>query len=289
MKGIKNEGTKDYVLVRYLRSDGSEIHRKQINGLAVGGARNKLGLDGADLHSIEVHVEGDDSMMIDRPWLKREGSRGWNMHTKWGGNNRRGWCLSEDPLDIDTWRRKADQCAPGVKFVIGNGLSYAGDAEYLSKHDYEWTDQYCIDYSTKGVSGGDTYDPVVWKFMDKNGVVIKQTEFSIGDPHGNGPMEYWPIGCENCWHACYDVVTSVPIESFQVEIKGSDALMIDRVRKARWGKTNVDDHVQYWGANNDRGWCLSTDPSDGDGSWSGHADGCHACIKFRDDGSAISC
>ena len=133
----------------------------------------------------------------------------------------------------------------------------------------------CIDLNTRGIRNEKTHDDVEFRFYDYYGDLISsRTVEGITRDFGS----YW-------WCHTFDV-RHVYAKSVQIENLGDDALMIDRMTMDWW----VDDIIEAeWGVNNDKGWCLSTDPDDINGSWSDHANGCHECLEFRDDGKAYPC
>ncbi len=65
-----------------------------------------------------------------------------------------------------------------------------------------------------------------------------------------------------------EVTTNADAEYVRISTNGGDAFMIDRIFLYRDG-----DQSALYGANNDRGWCLSTEESDGTGNWAFAANG----------------
>lgn len=287
--GIENEGTGNYVVIRFLDEDGEELYKKVKNGLKAGKRRIRFaewGDSNPSVGRVEVHVEGTDAIMIDRAWLK-QGNGGLKKTTigEWGVDNDKGWCISEDPDDINgSWSDSASQCSPGVSFRVG------GSADYLQAHNYFRSYRYCWDLDTDGVSFTDSksLSPITFQiFSEKNRKIHEDSINGEFDPYGS-----WTclrIDEEDLRTVDFENNVIVPSDwdntSFKIDIGGSDAFLIDRIKKETFGSNKV----QYWGANNDYGWCLSTDPDDINGSFSGHAQGCYDCIQWYDNGGAGSC
>ena len=60
---------------------------------------------------------------------------------------------------------------------------------------------------------------------------------------------------------------------------GKDGFWIDEMYLGVM-EDGKDPVIAHWGAENGKGFCLSTDPSDATRSWKNKVDGCHQAIKF---------
>jgi hypothetical protein len=290
-KGIKNEGTTNNVVIRFLDEDGEELHKKVKNGLTAGKRMIKYEQWGGryEIDSVEVHVEGTDAMMIDRAWLKEWHGNifGSEKIDEWGRNNdKKGWCISEDPGDINgSWSGSASECSPGVSFKVGGG------ANYLQKHNYFRNYKYCLDLNVDGVSHKDSKSdsPIRFEVFSKGDRMIYENTYHSGW-YNNCMGFLGPWCCFNFDAADHFHGSGNPSDwdgdtSFKLIIEGNDAFLIDRVKK----ETLESNEVQYWGANNNYGWCLSTDPNGINGSFNGHAESCHECIQWNDNGDVKIC
>lgn len=82
------------------------------------------------------------------------------------------------------------------------------------------------------------------------------------------------------------------LKDIVIRISGDDALWMDEVRVYRRDFNNggVDDTlVGHWGRDNGKGWCLSTDPNDINGSFKSKSSksGCVKAFRFRVKGEKV--
>ena len=117
-----------------------------------------------------------------------------------------------------------------------------------------------IDCQTDGIDNEGTTSTITATFYDKTGKQV-----GIGAVTG---ISDGITGCMRIRDVEIEAKTTGEVETVKVSTNGSDAFMIDRIHLYREGEK-----IQSYGANNDRGWCLSTDPKDGTGSWSYAANG----------------
>ncbi|MEZ5811189.1 MAG: hypothetical protein R3D45_07200 [Rhizobiaceae bacterium] len=84
----------------------------------------------------------------------------------------------------------------------------------------------------------------------------------------------------------------------RLSIQGADAFLIDQMKLSK--RTEENDYpdvewTRHWGSNNGTGYCLSTDPKDGETDWRDYVDshGCVPCLDFyleKDSvGSVVEC
>lgn len=153
--------------------------------------------------------------------------------------------------------------------------------------------KYCLDLETDGVPFRDAVSgsPIQFQIF-KGNRKIYEAAFDGKPSQGNDDRTSWSCLTLDEANLPYDGENNaiVPSDwdntSFKVVTGGNDGLLIDRFRKETFGSTN---EVQYWGANNDYGWCLSTDPNDVNGSFSGSVSGCHVCIQLYANGDWKTC
>lgn len=121
----------------------------------------------------------------------------------------------------------------------------------------------------------------------KNTVAV---EFYDGTELVSSKIEY-----QEC-HSTKDTLSSVyfktatetkAVDNIKVKTKGTDALFIDEARMT------ISGTGKSFGQDNGKGWCLSTNKSDGAGKWKKYVDqsfGCHSCLKFvYSSGKVYSC
>lgn len=276
-KGIKGEGTKNNVIFRLMK-DSKELDKVSLPGL-----NDPKTFDGGFTHvefhtdetptGVEVHIEGTDEMMIDRARITKNGKK----KQKWGKNGKKGWCLSEDSGDYNgKWKKHTDSCLSGRVFRL-DGTT---DSAESSHNSYGSMDKVCIDLNTKGVKNEGTKDKVDFKiysgntflhhkilaYADVTHSVLDLSEITM--TAGN-PTKWFCVKLER---ESNDRATNM-----KIQIHGSDALMIDQAIMYRFGNPY---EIKRWGNNDNRGWCLSTDPTHINGSWKDHADECSSCIHF---------
>lgn len=105
-----------------------------------------------------------------------------------------------------------------------------------------------IDCNVSGADDETTTDRITVEFFNKH-------NRSIGKRHSNG------VGSCLMDKSFSASLNDVPAY-IEVQTNGSDGYMIDEL----WIRKNGEDIAKH-GADNDRGWCLSTDPADAGGSW----------------------
>ncbi len=68
---------------------------------------------------------------------------------------------------------------------------------------------------------------------------------------------------------------SMPVTYFTIRTDGDDAFFIDEIRLFEGGREVIRE-----GADNGRGWCLSTDSNDNSGDWANNASACRTEFRF---------
>ncbi|MEQ8363456.1 MAG: AbfB domain-containing protein [Cyclobacteriaceae bacterium] len=133
----------------------------------------------------------------------------------------------------------------------------------------------CKGYSTLTNTG--TNDQITVSFVNKDGTKLVD---------GNSTKVI-----NNCDLDTYISMTSAQlmneVVAVQIITSGSDGFWMDRVL------LHVDNQeIAHWGANEGKGYCLSHDPADGDGSWKDFvgARGCQPCFRFDvASGQVVAC
>jgi hypothetical protein len=67
-----------------------------------------------------------------------------------------------------------------------------------------------------------------------------------------------------------------PVTHFIIKTDGDDAFFIDEIRLFEGGREVIRE-----GADNGRGWCLSTDPTDNSGAWANSTSACRTQFRFN--------
>ena len=150
-----------------------------------------------------------------------------------------------------------------------------------------------LDCNGKGMDNESTIDKITAQFFDADG-----TRLNVGGT--------FTVGCDSITDHTFHFLPWVPQAarvgmggpaydaSWILETRsdprapgmyvvlstdGKDAFWIDEMYLGltEHGKDPV---IAHWGAENGKGFCLSTDPSDATRSWKNKVDGCHQAIKF---------
>lgn len=134
-----------------------------------------------------------------------------------------------------------------------------------------------IDCNHSKLSNTGTKDKIAVEFYDGDKLVYaKIDKLSCSS---TSDAEYWGV-----FRNTADVKA---VDNIKVKTQGRDALFIDEIKWQGYYK------AAYIGKDNGKGWCLSTNKSDGKGDWKNHVDqsfGCQSCLKFvRGDQKAYSC
>ncbi|MBE9204600.1 hypothetical protein IQ218_15620 [Synechocystis salina LEGE 06099] len=200
---------------------------------------------------VKLSTDGSDGFMVDTIQLYANGDK----VKEYGLNNDKGWCFSTDPSDgTRSWK-------------------YAAQGICVTHHTWS--------YSGASVSGNpyDNATPVSRPMMhavkidcNVDDLDNEETTSTITATFYNKALE--PLGSARATNADSDCnwraqpMITIEAELFeaaeyvQVSTNGSDGFMIDTIQLYADG-----DKIKEYGANNDKGWCLSTDPNDGKGNW----------------------
>jgi len=83
----------------------------------------------------------------------------------------------------------------------------------------------------------------------------------------------------------FSVVNEYPVQYVRISTNGDDGFWIDQLSLAAGPGSG------HWGVNGERGYCLSTDPSDATRSWRDivGSRGCQPCMQFNVGGGVTSC
>ena len=102
---------------------------------------------------------------------------------------------------------------------------------------------------------------------------------SLHDASGKKIFGRYRNGVRNCLvnDASFTINSSRPVVFVEIFTNGNDAFYIDEFRVYRDGVL-----IKHHGRDNGRGWCLSTDRTDSNGSWSKYVSGpCQPKHRFR--------
>ena len=101
----------------------------------------------------------------------------------------------------------------------------------------------------------------------------------VGSILTGGVTDYYGISKQ------FTSYTSYPVQYVRISTNGDNGFWMDQVSLSAGGASD------NWGVNGERGYCLSTDPSDADRSWRNYVGsrGCQRCMKFNVDGGVTSC
>lgn len=152
----------------------------------------------------------------------------------------------------------------------------AAQAQQPQYRDKTFTVQIdCKGYSTLTNTG--TNDQITVSFVNKDGTKLVD---------GNSTKVI-----NNCDLDTYISMTSAQlmneVVAVQITTSGNDGFWMDRVL------LHADNQeIAHWGANEGKGYCLSQDPADGNGSWKDFvgARGCQPCFRFEvTSGKVVNC
>ncbi|NNE99409.1 MAG: hypothetical protein HKN25_10360, partial [Pyrinomonadaceae bacterium] len=202
---------------------------------------------------VEFNTNGNDAFYIDdwRLYLNgRQIKRG-------GTNNARGWCLSTDPNDAGgLWRPfVSGRCRTRIRFPITSVPTPPTTGNQV----YRVT----VDCYHSKIRFTDTTNRITVAFLDAGRNVIRRVSKS---------------GIRNCSgsEAAFSIRTNRRVRYIEFSTNGNDGFFIDEWRLFLDGR-----QIQHLGVDDGRGWCLSTDPGDAGGPWSGFVTGgCKSRLRF---------
>jgi len=252
--GISDEGTKNTITATFYNDRGEVVGVGREVGV-VGGVFG-CGLEDLDIRAtttdrvkkVKISTDGSDGFMIDKIELREAG----RIVRTFGSNNDKGWCLSTDPMDgSNNWKEAAgNQCKSEYTWSYEKSESKSTREEHYSV---------AIDCDVDGIQNEGTEDTITATFYDAKGKII-----GVGKEHGVVG------GVFGCGLEDLDIHATTRGQATRVKIStsGSDGFMIDKIELRKDGKV-----LRSYGANNDKGWCLSTDPMDGSRTWKTAASG----------------
>lgn len=267
---IDNEGTGNTITAIFKDRDGKVVGTGRAEGIDVAACKftwvNIHATTNAEAEFVTISTNGQDGFMIDRITLEKDGV---DLHV-YGANNDKGWCFSTDP---DDGRSEAWKYAANGICVKEHTWSYSGKAVSGNAYDQvasTTTEYYSIriDCHVDGADNEDTDNTITATFYSANGQSI-----------GSGSVSEIPDHIFGCKGKDTEIsaVTAGKAHSVKVSTNGSNGLLIDQIELKRNGEI-----VRVSGVDNDKGWCLSTDPADSNGDWSRHTDGpCERSIEWK--------
>lgn len=128
----------------------------------------------------------------------------------------------------------------------------------------------------------DCYDSSMKNENSSN--LITVTFWSKDFQHRTGNFKNSMIGdCDSISDLVFKTNASI-MDYIIVETSGNDGFWMDELQLiTKWNTPDGQriEKVQSWGEDGGKGYCLSTDPKDGEGAWKSRVDGCHKAIKFE--------
>lgn len=266
---LSNEGTNDVITATFYGPNMNELGKATQTDISERNCKFRWINFEADLPSsaeyVKLSTDGTDGFMVDRIQLFREGMQGMK---EFGLNNDKGWCLSNDAGDGEgNWKYASNGiCVPyhtwsySGKEVRGDIALARMNGRAMKKHSVG------IDCQVDDIGNEGTTGTITATFYNKQGTEIGKGSVSeIADGI---------TGCARVRDIEIEADTRGDAETVKISTNSGDGFMIDRIHLYRDGEL-----VRTSGANNDKGWCLSTQESDGEGSWSYAANG--ICVPYH--------
>ena len=197
-----------------------------------------------EITDVRVRTNTGDAFYIDEIRLYKAGT----MKRQHGREDGKGWCLSTDANDA-------------------NG-AWSG---YVSANSCK--SSYTFSYTAASAAETDSYKVEIdncHSDLDNTGTGNKITvEFYSGSTKVTEKSAEKGIG-ERCIESDYSfsINTSREINAVVIKTNGSDGFYIDELRLYKNNQLKA-----HHGRDNGSGWCLSTDPNDAGGAWSGKVAG----------------
>jgi hypothetical protein len=233
------------------------------------------------VNRVTIQTNGKDAYFIDQVKLKTDILLD---EASWGENNKRGWILSKQSKEGKSKMRNYGNATKMVEFKVKPEFSQALN-NYVKQ----------LDYTTPGIDYVLVIDPFHSKltnettnnlitikfYRDKQVLKTLTSDSKVEIPVFDMPTDFKDISkfkIKGTLHSyLYHAEPGSPIPThITVSINGEDAYYIDQV----YLKCDVVGVKSKWGAEDGKGWILSTDPSDGNGSWKGYGE-CKAEHKFE--------
>ncbi len=259
--GIDNEGTGSTITATFFDRNWNQLGRAARDDISNGACfisnpTLEATLNG-EAEYVKISTDGSDAFMIDRILMYRQGVE----VSVFGANNDRGWCLSTDEDDgRGSWEYAAGGICTSEHTWSYSNLPVENPRDaIIAQNGIRTTQRYSvsIDCSTENITNDWTSGTITATFYDSNWQQIGRA--SRNDLHERNCTWTTPE---------LEATTNGDAEYVKISTDSGDAFMIDRVILNRNG-----DEVATFGANNDKGWCLSTEASDGQGAWQYSADG----------------
>ena len=152
------------------------------------------------------------------------------------------------------------------KLINGEDFEFAQqilDPAYSSSFEYVAS----IDCQVDGIDDEGTGNTITAKFYDGAGRLVgSASEDGIGNTVG---------GCSTR-NMNLEAKTTAEVHTIMLSTSGNDGFMVDTLEVTKDGED-----VRTFGKNDDKGWCMSTDATDGSRSWKFAADNtCSSSISF---------
>ncbi len=249
---ISATDTRNRITVSFLGRNGRLIRNVSRNG--VGNCANSEGIftltTNQQVGYVLFRTNGNDAFFIDEWRLSLNG----RLIKHEGRDNGRGWCLSTDPNDTAGWRNYlTGACKSRLRFSVSSSVTPPPTSTNY---------RLAMDCNHPSVSSRETTNRITVRFLDGNRRIIRSV---------------FRNGINNCssGNINFNINTNRSIRYVELLTNGNDAFYVDQ-----WFLYRNNRLIKRQGSNNERGWCLSTDPADSRG-WSGYLVGtCQTRIRF---------
>jgi len=201
---------------------------------------------------VKISTNGSDGFMVDTIQLYADGEK----IQDYGANNDKGWCFSTDPSDgTRSWLDAAVKST----CVTHHTWSYSGNP--VSGNPYDAIEAVSrptvhavkIDCNVDNLDNEETTSTITATFYNKALELLGSSTATNADSDCN-------------WRAQPMITIEAKLpeaaEYVKISTNGSDGFMVDTIHLYADGEK-----IKEYGVNNDKGWCFSTDPSDGTRSW----------------------
>ncbi len=130
-----------------------------------------------------------------------------------------------------------------------------------------------VDYCHSDLQYTNTNNRITVEFWSQ---IAGRAPVKVGEESRNGIAGCSLLGAPASLDQPFTIIgASSPVTYFTIRTDGDDAFFIDEIRLFEGGR-----EVIRQGADNGRGWCLSTDPNDNSGDWANNASACRTEFRF---------
>lgn len=235
---------------------------------------------------IVIQTNGSDAFWMDEIYIDVMNTNG-SERTGFGIDGGNGWCLSKDPNDTrnSSWKNKVSSsgCQTAFRYNLSAGTIYAVPAP-VSSPTQKWNYSLYIDchhslksFSTEAeVANADTNNKITLHLYSGSSKISTKT-INGADCSIIADEEIKITNVAN------NNITSIRLYTNGTDALYIDQLELDKTHSKGWPNTR---NVDTWGADKGKGWCLSKDRDDANGSWRDYLtsdDACFRKLKFTVD------